>query len=242
MMPWPSMAHWRTISPLLADSGPLTLMATGPRARQLPAAEILVALADRDAAVGFRSSRPCGVPARQIGRRGAQHPPVAGDAALDDIALMHVADADVELEALLHQIHRAVEQLHLDLQLRVAAGQPTGPGPGGCGRKPVLLQMRSSPLGAAFSREMASPIRSTSSRMRCAHWWTISPWAVSDTLRVVRWKSFSCTAASAGDALADHGLGNPSSRAVSAKLRLRATTQNRRRSSSWGFMFTIRVP
>jgi hypothetical protein len=86
---------------------------------QFPAAEILVALADRDAAVvlqvgqGLRRAE-----LRQIGRRGAQHPPVAGDAPLDDIALMHVAETDVELEALLHQIDRAVEQLHLDFQLR----------------------------------------------------------------------------------------------------------------------------
>ena len=53
--------------------------------------------------------------ARQIGRRGAQHAAVAGDATGDDIALMDPADADVELEALLHQIHQPVIQLQLDL-------------------------------------------------------------------------------------------------------------------------------
>ncbi len=56
-------------------------------------------------------------------QRCAQHPSIAGDAALDDAALAHLADADVELKALLDEIDRAVEQLHLDLQQRKAPGQ-----------------------------------------------------------------------------------------------------------------------
>jgi hypothetical protein len=51
-MPWPSIAHWRTISPLLADSVPATFTVSTPvRAAQRPPAEILVALADDDAVV-----------------------------------------------------------------------------------------------------------------------------------------------------------------------------------------------
>jgi hypothetical protein len=51
MMPCPASAHWRTTPPWLADKGPTPAPRPPLRSQQLPAAEVLVALANRDAAV-----------------------------------------------------------------------------------------------------------------------------------------------------------------------------------------------
>src|SRR5574343_210208 len=93
------------------------------RPLQLPAPKILIALADRDAPMVLQIGQRLGhAEAFDIRWCGTQHPAIAGDTPLDDIALPYMTEADIELKPLLNQIDPTIEKLDLNLQLRKLPG------------------------------------------------------------------------------------------------------------------------
>ena len=231
-MPWLPMAHWRTISPLLADSGLLTLMATGPSGPSSSASEIPVPLADRNAAVGLqlvqRLRRPA---ARQIGRRAHSTRRLR---AIRRLITLPSRTWPIRMSScsLVHQIDRAVEQSTWISscgkrrqfgERRASRLRPRNLVPQQIRRSPFRRRLaRDRRPSGRHPRRCAAPIDGRSrpgrSAARCA--------SCGGTV-------FADGCLEQRDALAHHRFWKPPARGrFRQSCGLRATTQNRRRSSS----------
>jgi hypothetical protein len=95
----------------------------GPGAlAQVPAAEGLVAFADEQARVARQVAWGLGLAGTpQVGRRSTQHAAMVGQQARGQAAVGQFAKTDLQVETLLHDVHRAVGQVQLHLHVGIAA-------------------------------------------------------------------------------------------------------------------------